>query len=716
MTAIIKVVENRIVVTNDVSAQIAATLLPQVAAAQTAQSLAEGARDLSQQAAADAAMVSGVDTARRASVATAQSQPVAASIQTIVTDAYAPTYADLDTLSGGARYVRASLADLGGYPALAYWRHDTDRYLPDGTTDATNGGYFVLAESVVSPLMLGAKGDGSTDDTAAIAAVILLQRPVDLGGRTYIISGLTPPSSVTEIRLSNGTLKLADGADTTMFQPANESADVEMIGVTFDGNHQGQSGYNQYTVNFSALNTFRAIGCTFVNGSGSVLSLLSVRKSAVIDGCLFMDGLGHTGEDNENTTYVAVRVDTDYETVEGQFVTITGNTFIGLETDDADPELPNVGYGVAGINCPANSAIGDDSISSYKLVISGNVFWNCGTTATDNKVGSITIYRQGSFARITDNIILFGDEKGIDVHTSDHALISGNVVYQTREDGISVATRSDLVVGVPTTRTSANPIITGNTVIGTGVAVTDSTLLYSGIRATGSDTVTGATNISVTDNLVSAYPQALVIASYLGSITVADNIFDSCNSEFTSSNQRPISIVADSADNDIKNARISFTGNQISNMGDLVDNTGGGTYIRGAALPVIISGNTWDTVSTGANALTVLYCSSTVSVTNNVFRNVGVAFRIDNSSGPIMFTGNTVNTAATANPVDFRTNTGPILVTSNLLNNVANNCFNFNTCSSKIYVSENLVLRSGGGVATIGSTSSTVTTGNNILS
>jgi len=53
MTALVRVVENRVVVTASTGAQIAAGLLPQVAAAQTAQGLAEDARDA---AAADAVL------------------------------------------------------------------------------------------------------------------------------------------------------------------------------------------------------------------------------------------------------------------------------------------------------------------------------------------------------------------------------------------------------------------------------------------------------------------------------------------------------------------------------------------------------------------------------------------------------------------------------------------------------------------------------------
>ena len=56
--------------------------------------------------------------------------------------------------AGGGFHVRASLADLTGYPSQSYFR-SADRYMPDGSTDPTNGGYWVLSEAEPTPQMLG---------------------------------------------------------------------------------------------------------------------------------------------------------------------------------------------------------------------------------------------------------------------------------------------------------------------------------------------------------------------------------------------------------------------------------------------------------------------------------------------------------------------------------------------------------------------------------
>ena len=139
--------------------------------AQTAQGLSEDARDLSQQYAADAAIVSGVNVPIYASVATAEGSTIVAGVKSIRTQYRAPTYADLSTLVGGGDYARVSLAALTGYPAASYFR-STDRFMPDGTTDATNGGYWLLSEDEPTPQMLGGVGDGVASNTTVYQGLI----------------------------------------------------------------------------------------------------------------------------------------------------------------------------------------------------------------------------------------------------------------------------------------------------------------------------------------------------------------------------------------------------------------------------------------------------------------------------------------------------------------------------------------------------------------
>lgn len=73
-------------------------------------------------------------------------------------------------LVGGATYRRMSLASLGSYPSASYVR-STDRYMPDGSTDATNGGYWLIDDVEPDVTAFGAV-PGASDTSAGVQAAI----------------------------------------------------------------------------------------------------------------------------------------------------------------------------------------------------------------------------------------------------------------------------------------------------------------------------------------------------------------------------------------------------------------------------------------------------------------------------------------------------------------------------------------------------------------
>lgn len=155
-------------------------VLIDIAAGIAAATIAVTARDLAQQYAADAAMVSGVNVPIYASVASAQGATIVAGVQSIRTQFRTPSYVIPSTLLGGAEYARMSLVDItsAGLPVVSYFR-STDRFMPDGSTDVTNGGYWAIAERVIHLPMLGALvGLANTVvTTTALAAASVLGRP-----------------------------------------------------------------------------------------------------------------------------------------------------------------------------------------------------------------------------------------------------------------------------------------------------------------------------------------------------------------------------------------------------------------------------------------------------------------------------------------------------------------------------------------------------------
>jgi hypothetical protein len=187
--------------------------------AETAETAAELARDLAQGYAADAAGVSGVNVPLYASRSSASGATIAAGVKSIRTQYYAPTYASLDTLVGGAEYSRVSLATIAaaGYPALAYFR-STDRFMSDGTTDSTNGGYWLISSCGLCPTMFGAVGVYSTDSTAAITACFDTCR-VRGGGRVLWARGIFK-NTTTQLIPANTHVQGSGRGATILRSPA----------------------------------------------------------------------------------------------------------------------------------------------------------------------------------------------------------------------------------------------------------------------------------------------------------------------------------------------------------------------------------------------------------------------------------------------------------------------------------------------------------------
>jgi hypothetical protein len=144
-------------------------------------------------AAAEAAAASIIDKTF-VSVAQASTATIDFNAKRLATQFYSPLFADLTTLYGGAAYRRARLAELGSYPPSSYFR-SADRFMPDGSTDSTNGGYWLLDEVVVNPYMFGAlRGrSNSNDTTSALQAMFnycgVSRAGYDLLGGSWFISG-----------------------------------------------------------------------------------------------------------------------------------------------------------------------------------------------------------------------------------------------------------------------------------------------------------------------------------------------------------------------------------------------------------------------------------------------------------------------------------------------------------------------------------------------
>jgi hypothetical protein len=136
---------------------------------------------------------------------------------------------------GGAKYKRVT----------SETSHDmkfrsTDRYLPDGTTDADDGGWWEIAEDVLTPAMAGAVGDGTTDDTAALTQLLTAASGKFIildAGATYEITSLTIPAGVLILAKSASFVRSA--ASTTACFTIEEGVSIDRLELETPGGSGG---------------------------------------------------------------------------------------------------------------------------------------------------------------------------------------------------------------------------------------------------------------------------------------------------------------------------------------------------------------------------------------------------------------------------------------------------------------------------------------------
>lgn len=319
--------------------------------AEAAQGLTEDARDLAQQYASDAATVSGVNVPIYASVASLNAATVAAAVKTVEVQFYAPTYADTATLVGRHKRSRISKADLDdliadGLPSQAYGR-SADRFMPDGTTDATNGGYWVFNEPKIAVEMMGALPGTGADDLLPIqasidTAFIFKANEVYLGSGHVVSDTIKMQSGVTLIGskknrvgtrgvvidgssiVSGSVIKMGlDNTDDQWFSGYSNEC-VGLIGLTVKGNSNVNGVDFPTTLSCKDI-TLTEVGATYCkNGfyfrrnwtvkarglytfgtaaNGSSLALTYGLSTSVFESCLFFESnAGTKGLDINNAS------------------------------------------------------------------------------------------------------------------------------------------------------------------------------------------------------------------------------------------------------------------------------------------------------------------------------------------------------------------------------------------------------------------------------
>lgn len=110
-------------------------------------------------------------------------------------------------------------------PSHAGKVRSVDRFMPDGSTNTTYGGWWVIAEAEIDPRMVGAKFDDATDDGAAINAAIGIGLPIKLPkgiARSSVSINVTVPFrgagwGLTEIKFTTAGSRLIAPFGSSIF-------------------------------------------------------------------------------------------------------------------------------------------------------------------------------------------------------------------------------------------------------------------------------------------------------------------------------------------------------------------------------------------------------------------------------------------------------------------------------------------------------------------
>jgi len=184
------------------TAVAAASTATAASSTSTAQAtISTNAKIAAQQAAADAAMVSGVYVPIFASAPSIELATIPAAVKNIRTQYHDPVYPDLSSLAGGADWARVSAADIpAGTPAMAK-RRSVDRCMPDGSTHATNGGWWLNISPKLRPEMFGRKDSAATTGAMLQAAndfAHLTHRPLVLSGTYTADTAVATAASIAQ--------------------------------------------------------------------------------------------------------------------------------------------------------------------------------------------------------------------------------------------------------------------------------------------------------------------------------------------------------------------------------------------------------------------------------------------------------------------------------------------------------------------------------------
>jgi hypothetical protein len=410
------------------------------AAAESAAATAVDARDRAIEAADLAATVGAGDVPTIASVATAKLSSFIASRSYLLTAGWA-NHGDAPL----QMYSRVASA-----PARGGFR-STDRFLPDGSTDATNGGWWVNNATEVDVAAFGAVGDGTTDDTAAIqeamafaAGKILKFTP----GKTYFITD--------ELTLSPNTLVFGNGAKLI-----NTTSGIDFLNIAAGcvvlSLHATGTGTAGSTVADGFQHAYKFVGVSNAPDAPTFIDGVEIHNCHLTG----FRGYAIFGQFVSNAKVTGCRIkDVGYAGI-----MLLSPLHAEIRSNLVDTVGPGIGASAYGISCtretvpPLDTNITASPAPFDVLITQNTVLNNLIYTGYDIHAGNHNRVVDNSAINVHHGVNCTFDSPGTEVANTN--IIAGNLLVGTYE-GCGIRMGGQSSAGPTLITANANTIVEGN--------------------------------------------------------------------------------------------------------------------------------------------------------------------------------------------------------------------------------------------------------------
>lgn len=331
-------------------------------------------------------------------------------------------------------------------------------------------------KDVISVKDFGAKGDGSTDDTAAVQAALNLgpYHAIYFPTGVYVVSSLTCGPDVTLYGdgLTNSQLKLKNAAVGAILSSTN-ALHLAIQDIGFDGNYTNcPSGTQCVSISGAEVggNGFWIDRCGFFNAKSIGFYQTGTYSKARISECvaegnrldaIVFNASGSIVENNRCVLNGRFGI-----LCQGNFAQILGNTCAG----NGQLVTGGAGIGVVTGDFPIvsnNNCISNGTGAFFTHGIQFNGVSNGimeGNFSQGNNGSGLDMF-QSAYTTCTGNQTLNNKVRGIENDTtSTYSVIDGNVVNGNEEIGISVfntigsVVSNNIVIGNGTLGTATNPL------------------------------------------------------------------------------------------------------------------------------------------------------------------------------------------------------------------------------------------------------------------